>query len=101
LSDVRKSINFCRQLNLPILGVVENMSGFTCPKCGEYTAIFKQDGGEHLAGDMGVPFLGRIPIDPALVESCDSGQVYIHHMTGHPASAAFDELARSMAAALS
>ncbi len=77
LAAVRKSINFCRQLNLPVLGVVENMSGFICPRCGEATEVFKSGGGERMAKEMGVPFLGRIPIDPAIGEACDSGKPYV------------------------
>ena len=76
LLDVRKSINFCRQLGVPILGVVENMSGFVCPNCGEVTHIFKSGGAEHMAREMGVPFLGRIPIDSGLVASCDAGAAF-------------------------
>lgn len=77
-ADVRKSINFCRALNLPVLGVIENMSGFTCPSCGRSVDIFKTGGGERMAREMGVPFLGRIPIDPLLGETCDEGRPYIH-----------------------
>jgi ATP-binding protein involved in chromosome partitioning len=77
LSDVRRGITFCRNLNLPVLGVIENMSGFVCPKCGERTDIFRSGGGEKMAREMNVPFLGRIPIDPQIVEACDSGQPYI------------------------
>jgi len=71
--DVRKSIDFCKQLDVPVLGVIENMSGFVCPKCGELTDIFKRGGAERMASEMGVPFLGRIPIDPLLVAACDAG----------------------------
>ncbi len=74
LADVRKSINFCRQLGLPVLGVVENMSGFACPACGEVTDLFGAGGGERMAAEMGVPFLGRVPIDPKVVEACDAGK---------------------------
>jgi ATP-binding protein involved in chromosome partitioning len=77
LSDVRKCITFCRNLNLPVIGVLENMSGFVCPECGHRTDIFKSGGGEKMAKEMAVPFLGRIPIDPRIVESCDSGEPYI------------------------
>jgi ATP-binding protein involved in chromosome partitioning len=77
--DVRKSITFCRQLRVPVLGVVENMSGFICPKCGEITHILPAGGGKRLAVDMRVPFLGAIPMDPAIAEACDSGHVFIHH----------------------
>lgn len=74
LVDVRKSVTFCRHLNLPVIGVVENMSGYVCPHCGENAAIFKSGGGEKLAEEMGIPFLGRIPLDPAMVAGGDAGQ---------------------------
>lgn len=77
--DVRKSITFCRQLQVPVLGVVENMSGFACPKCGEVTTILSSGGGRRIAEDMGVPFLGSIPMDPKIAEACDSGQVFIYN----------------------
>lgn len=73
--DVRKSITFCRRLQVPVLGVVENMSGFACPKCGEVTPVLGSGGGRRIAEDMGVPFLGSIPMDPRVAESCDSGNV--------------------------
>jgi ATP-binding protein involved in chromosome partitioning len=82
--DVRKSITFCRQLQVPVLGVVENMSGFACPKCGQITQILPTGGGKQIAGDMGVPFLGSIPMDPLIAESCDSGRVFIHHYAATP-----------------
>lgn len=89
LSDVRRSITFCRRLNLPVLGVLENMSGFVCPKCGQRTDIFKSGGGESMATAMNVPFLGRIPIDPQIVEACDSGQPYIEKYRESQAAQAF------------
>jgi Mrp family chromosome partitioning ATPase len=76
-ADVRKSITFCRELGLPVLGVIENMSGFVCPHCGTVTDIFKTGGGERMAREMGVPFLGRIPIDPAIGEACDAGRPFV------------------------
>ena len=91
LSDVRKCITFCGQLNLPVLGVLENMSGFVCPKCGEMTDIFKSGGGEKMAKQMNVPFLGRIPIDPQIVRACDSGQPYVQHYSSSQAAQAFKE----------
>jgi Mrp family chromosome partitioning ATPase/predicted Fe-Mo cluster-binding NifX family protein len=91
LSDVRRSITFCRSLNLPVLGVLENMSGFVCPKCGEVTDIFKSGGGENMALAMSVPFLGRIPIDPQIVEACDSGQPYVEKYRNSQAARAFRE----------
>ncbi len=76
-ADVRKSVSFCRQLQLPVVGVVENMSGFVCPHCGEVTYIFKQGGGEKLAKDAGIPFLGRIPLDPAVGDASDAGKTFL------------------------
>jgi len=78
LADVKRAITFCRRLNTPVLGIVENMSGFVCPKCGEVTHIFKTGGGERLALEMLVPFLGSIPIDPQIVEASDSGKPYLY-----------------------
>jgi len=75
--DVRKCISFCRQLNVPVLGVIENMSGFVCPKCGKVSEIFKSGGGERMASEMNVPFLGKIPIDSQMVEAGDSGRPFI------------------------
>lgn len=82
--DVRKSISFCRQVNVPVLGVVENMSGFVCPKCGELTQILPEGGGRKIATDMNVPFLGAIPIDPGIAQSGDSGKVFIYHSSETP-----------------
>jgi Mrp family chromosome partitioning ATPase len=73
LRDVRKSINFCRQIGMPILGLIENMSGLVCPGCGTVIDLFKTGGGKTASEKMNVPFLGRIPILPEIVQSCDSG----------------------------
>ena len=62
-----------RNLNIPILGIVENMSGFTCENCGHETAVFKEGGGERLARSLGVPFLGSLPLDPEIMMSGDEG----------------------------
>ncbi|MHC5079037.1 MAG: P-loop NTPase [Planctomycetota bacterium] len=77
LTDVKKSISFCRRLNLPVLGVIENMSGFACPGCGEVSEIFGAGGGRKMAEAMAVPFLGTIPIDPAMVKAGDEGKPFI------------------------
>jgi ATP-binding protein involved in chromosome partitioning len=74
--DVRKSITFCRQLHVPVLGVVENMSGFACPKCGEVTQILPSGGGRRIAEDMNVPFLGAIPMDPKIAAAGDGGRAW-------------------------
>lgn len=73
VQDVRRCVVFCRQVDVPVLGVVENMSGFACPKCGEVTRIFGADGGREMAEEMGVPYLAAIPIDPEVVAAGDSG----------------------------
>lgn len=73
LLDSRKSLVFGAETHIPIIGIVENMSGFVCPHCGEVTNIFKSGGGEATAKDMNVQFLGRVPIEPGIVESGDSG----------------------------
>jgi ATP-binding protein involved in chromosome partitioning len=91
LSDVRKGVSFCRSLNLPVIGVIENMSGFVCPKCGEKTDIFKSGGGENMAREMNIPFLGRIPIDPQIVHACDSGEPYIRQYSQNHAAQSFNE----------
>lgn len=74
LSDVRKSINFCRVINLAILGLVENMGPFACPCCGKTLTLFKSGGGQVTADQMEVPFFGTLPFDPQVVKACDSGQ---------------------------
>ena len=92
LADVRRSINFCRQLGLPVLGVIENMSGLACPHCGEVTHVFGTGGGERMAREMGVPFLGRVPIDPKIVEACDAGTPFIQPGAEGPTARAFEQV---------
>jgi len=74
LLSVRKSINFVKKMNMPVVGIIENMSGFRCPHCGKTIDIFKSDGGVKASMDFKVPFLGKIPIDPEIVESGDKGE---------------------------
>lgn len=73
LTDIRKSITFCRQVKMNVLGVIENMSGFVCPHCGKKTDLFKSGGGARVADEMQVPFLGRIPIEASVVNAGDEG----------------------------
>ncbi len=77
VDDVRRSVDFCRQVGNPILGIVENMSGFICPDCGKRHDILGSGGGEALATQTGVPFLGSIPIDPEMVNAADGGYAYL------------------------
>jgi ATP-binding protein involved in chromosome partitioning len=86
---VGKAITFSRQLKVPVIGVVENMSGFVCPECGTQTNIFKTGGGEKVAQDYSVPFLGSIPLDPRICEASDLGHPFIMEHPDSPASKAF------------
>ena len=94
--DVRKSISFCRELKVPVLGVVENMSGFVCPNCGTVTAVLREGGGRRIAEDMGVPFLGSIPLDPRIAESGDAGRAYIRDFANSPAARIMGEIVKSI-----
>ncbi len=76
--DSRKTVLFAQTLKVKVIGIIENMSGFICPHCGERTDLFKSGGGEKSAKELKVPFLGRIPIEPGIVASGDSGKPYIH-----------------------
>ncbi len=75
LADVRKSINFCRQVKMEILGIIENMSGLICPHCGKKIDLFKSRGGESVAEKEGLTFLGRLPIEPEVVLAGDEGKL--------------------------
>jgi ATP-binding protein involved in chromosome partitioning len=77
--DVKKCIMFCRQLNLPVLGVIENMSGFICPECNSKIEIFKGEGGKEIAEKFNIPFLGKIPLGIETVTACDSGKPIIQY----------------------
>ena len=92
LIDVRKAITFCKHVNLPIIGVVENMSGFICPHCGKTSDIFKTGGGEAMSLDMQVPFLGRIPLEPKIVEAGDSGKPYLEYYRESETAQAFNRV---------
>ncbi len=96
--DVRKSVTFCRQLSVPVLGVVENMSGFVCPKCGEVTHILSTGGGKQIAEDMNVPFLGSIPVDPQIATSGDQGQAFIKEYADSATAKIMREVIRSIEA---
>jgi Mrp family chromosome partitioning ATPase len=89
ISDVRKSVTFCRKVNLPIIGVVENMSGFVCPYCNRCIDIFSSGGGEKMAEEMNIPFLGKIPIDPKVVSSGDKGIPYTQNHQNSQTAMAF------------
>jgi Mrp family chromosome partitioning ATPase len=92
VADVQKEISFCKKTGLRVLGVVENMSGYACPHCEGCTDIFLKDGGEKLAEANGVPFLGRIPIDPRIAIAMDSGKSLIEALEGSQTGRALQEV---------
>ena len=96
LADVRKSINFCKTVEMPIVGVVENMSGFICPHCNETVDIFSSGGGEKTARDFDLPFLGKVPMDPRVVVAGDTGQPYLSSDEETPATKAFAEVVEAV-----
>ena len=100
VADVRRSITFCRKLGLSVAGVIENMSGFVCPHCGKTTDPFKSGGGEALAREMNVPFLGRVPLDPAVVQSGDRGKPFMGQTDQSQAAKAFGPIIAAIESAM-
>ncbi len=96
LLDSRKAVSFSRLIGVPVLGIVENMSGMVCPHCSERIDLFKVGGGEKAAGELGVVFLGRIPIDPSIVHQCDAGRPFVAEPSESAAKTAFAELVRKL-----
>lgn len=90
LADVRKSINFCRQVNMPILGIVENMNGFICPHCNTETPLFGKGGGAKTAERMSIHLLGSLPFDQRAVRTADVGKSLIDSPDGSPFLAVLD-----------
>ncbi len=91
---VRKSVRFAELLRLPVLGVVENMSGYTCPHCGKPVDLFEPGGGERMARDFGLPLLGRIPLAREVADGCDRGRLVL--LQGGPAAKAFEEVVEAV-----
>ena len=97
LKIARRGLRMMEQVNVPILGVIENMSGFTCPSCATVTHIFHQGGGEAIAAELGVAFLGRVPLDPAVVDCGDDGRPLAHAAPDSPAAEAYRRIAAALA----
>ena len=97
LADVRKSINFCKIVKMEIFGLIENMSGFTCPHCQSAIDLFGSGGGEKTAIAAGIPFLGKIPFDQKMVECGDAGVSYQQQHKDSLVSEAFSDIAQKMA----
>jgi Mrp family chromosome partitioning ATPase len=94
LLDSRKSVNFSRMLGIPVIGIVENMSGLICPHCRKEISLFKKGGGEKAARDLRVPFLGRVPIDPEMVTDCDRGMPFVMAHPDSEITEAFKQIAQ-------
>jgi ATP-binding protein involved in chromosome partitioning len=100
LHDVRKGMMMFQKVNVPLLGIIENMSFYVCGHCGERTEIFSHGGGERAAEKLGIPFLGRVPIDPAIRIGGDTGNPIVIASPDSPQAKAFREIAAKLAAAL-
>ena len=98
LADVRKSISFCHTVKMDILGMVENMSGYICPHCGEEAELFGSGGGERTAKEASVPFLGRVPFDPRVVSCSDNGKSYQEAYPDTPVTQAYEAIASKIGA---
>jgi ATP-binding protein involved in chromosome partitioning len=96
LISVRKSINFVKKMNMNVIGIIENMSGFTCPHCGKTVDIFKTGGGEKAARDFNIPFLGRIPLDPRIVETGDAGEIFFTKNDDSEATKSFKKIVKKI-----
>jgi len=96
LMDSRKAIAFAHKLNLRIVGIIENMSGMICPHCGKKIDLFKEGGGEKVSLEFGIPFLGRIPLEPQIVNSGDEGKPFVIHQPGSAASKAFADIVEAI-----
>jgi ATP-binding protein involved in chromosome partitioning len=93
---VKKAVTFVRQLGVPVIGIIENMSGFICPKCGAEVNIFKVGGGQKIAEELSVPFLGSIPIDPEICRDSDNGMSFLSEHADSPASKAFSKIVKKI-----
>ena len=96
LLDSRKSVTFAKDSEIPIVGIVENMSGLDCPHCHQHIELFRKWGGEASATEMGVPFLGRIPLDPDVVTQCDAGEPFALFYSDTPTSDAYHTIANTV-----
>jgi ATP-binding protein involved in chromosome partitioning len=94
--DLRKAVVFAKKLNLKVIGIIENMSGMVCPHCSERIDLFKEGGGYKAALELGVPFLGKIPIDPQIVKSGDDGKPFVATQPESEAGMAFMNLVENI-----
>ena len=94
--DAVKAVKFIEKLELPVIGIIENMSGMICPHCGESIDLFGRGGGKKAAEDLGVPYLGSIPLDPAMVKAGDEGRPYVLRHADTPTWKAVDTVMKNL-----
>jgi len=94
--DAIKAVKFIGKLELPVIGIIENMSGMICPHCGDTIDIFGRGGGEKAARELGVPYLGAIPLDPAMVKAGDEGRPYVLRHADTPTWKAVDAVMENL-----
>uniref|UniRef100_A0A671PPY1 Cytosolic Fe-S cluster assembly factor nubp1 n=1 Tax=Sinocyclocheilus anshuiensis TaxID=1608454 RepID=A0A671PPY1_9TELE len=97
LQDVRKEIRFCKKVKIPVIGVIENMSGFVCPKCKNTSQIFPPTtgGAQRMCEELNLPLLGRVPLDPRIGRSCDEGRSFLTEVPDSPAAVAYQNIVQS------
>lgn len=98
LQDVRKEIRFCKKVKIPIIGVIENMSGFVCPKCKNTSQIFPPTtgGAQRMCEELNLPLLGRVPLDPRIGKSCDEGRSFLAEVPDSPAAVAYQNIVQKI-----
>ena len=94
--DAIKAVKFIEKLELPVIGIIENMSGMICPHCGDTIDLFGRGGGEKAARELGVPYLGAIPLDPAMVKAGDEGRPYVLRHADTPTWKAVDAVMENL-----
>lgn len=96
--DVRKEIDFCKKVNLKILGIIENMSGFVCPKCHVNTDILpaSSGGADKLGSELGIPILGKVPLDPSIGQACDEGKSLFEEAIDSPVIKVYNDIVQSL-----
>lgn len=96
LIDARKGLRMFQEVDVPVIGLIENMSVFACPKCGHQTHVFSHDGGRETANELGVPFLGALPLDPAIAEAGDDGTPYVVKNPDSETASVFREIGQNV-----
>ncbi|XP_022093699.1 cytosolic Fe-S cluster assembly factor nubp2-like [Acanthaster planci] len=96
VGDVRRELTFCRKTGIPVLGVIENMSGYVCPHCSECSNIFSKGGGELFAREFSIPFLGCIPLDPQLTRCLEEGKSFVDCFPTSPSVGAIQDIVKTL-----